>query len=393
MKTNVAIGLLMLALLATVVACTAAATPTPTPKPAAPAATAVKPAATSAAAPTAAAKATAPAPAATKPAASAPAATPVPASIKIGSVSSTGEAGIYAAIEKGYFKEVGITAEVNVFRIASDIVPAFSTGQLDVGALPISLALLSAADRGVQMKIVADRGTSMPGFEYAWLVLRKDLADSGQVKTPADLKGMTVAIPSKGSLGDQTVQVMIEQAGLKPDDVETVIMPFQDHSVALANKAIAAAYTIDPYVARGVQEGFSVKWIPNSKYFGDKLSIAIMALGPELVKNKDVANRFMVAYLKGARDYVKAFTTKEGRDDMVKILAKYTPVTDPKLYDVMEMPWVDPDGIIDLKSVNAQYQWFVEKGLYKGKVSFNDLVDMSYAEAAVQKLGKWQGKR
>lgn len=390
MTRNGTVRVVILALIATLAACTPAATPTPTAtKPAAAAPTAAKPPASS---PTA-AKPAAPSPTAAKPGAVVPESTPAPASIKIGSVGSTGEAGIYTAIERGYFKEQGINAEIELFRMTSEIVPAFATGQLDVGTLPISVALLSAADRGIDIKIVADRGTSMPGFELSWTVLRKDLADSGTVKTPANLKGMKVAIPSVGSIGDQTIQMMIEQAGLTPKDVEVVVMPFTDHPAALTNKAIAAAFSIDPYLASGVRDGFSVKWIPTSKYFGGKVETAVVTLGPNLVKNRDVAQRFMVALLKGNRDYMNAFTTKQGRDDMVKILTKHTTVTDPKLYDIMEMPWVDPDGLIDIKSVDAQYKWFVDKGLYKGKVTFNDLIDMSYADYAVQKLGRWQGKR
>ena len=96
----------------------------------------------------------------------------------------------------------------------------------------------------------------------------------------------------------------------------------------------------------------------------------------------------MNAYLKGVRDYLKAFTTKEGREDVIKILARYTPVTDPKLYDLMEMPYIDPNGQHDKKSVDVEYKWLVDKGLYTGKKTFDDMTDLSFADYAAQKLGK-----
>ena len=356
-------------------ACAPAAAPTPTPtKPPAAAPTkAPEPAKPPAATPT-------PAPAAT--------ATPRPASLKFGSIQSVSDAGVYVAIDKGYFREQGITMEVINFRTVPELIPALGTGQLDVMATPLSSALLAAADRGIEMKLVADKGQSLPKWEFAWIVLRKDLADSGAVKTPADLKGMKVAVPSPGSLGEQTVQIMLEQAGLKPGEVTVEVLPFADQASAFGNKAIAASYTVDPYIARGIQEGFSVKWIPNSQYFDGKTETATIIYGSALLKDQDLGRRWMVAYLKGIRDYLKAFTTKEGRDGVVNILAKYSTVKDTKLYDVMEMPYLDPNGLPDKKSMDAQYKWFVEKGLYKGTKTFDDMLDLSYADYASQRLGK-----
>lgn len=190
-----------LALAFTACAPAAAPTATPTKAPAAAATKAPEPA------PTQAAQAAKPAAATptTAPAATAP---PKQATLKFGSIQSVSDAGVYVAIEKGYFKEQGITIEVNNFRTVAELIAPLGTGQLDVTATPLSTALLAAADRGVDLKIVADKGLSLPNWEYAWIVLRKDLFDSGQVKTPADLKGMKIAVPSPGSLGEMTVQMM-----------------------------------------------------------------------------------------------------------------------------------------------------------------------------------------
>lgn len=96
----------------------------------------------------------------------------------------------------------------------------------------------------------------------------------------------------------------------------------------------------------------------------------------------------MVAYLKGTRDYLKAFTTKEGREDVVRILARYTTMNDSNLYDLVEMPYIEPNGQLDKKSADAQYKWFVDKGLYTGKKTLSDISGLSFVEYAAQKLGK-----
>jgi len=106
------------------------------------------------------------------------------------------------------------------------------------------------------------------------------------------------------------------------------------------------------------------------------------------LKDQELARRWMTGYLKGVRDYLKAFEAKQGRDDVVNILVKYSTVKDPKLYDVMELPYLDPNGQMDRSSVDAQYKWFVEKGLYTGKKTLGDVIDLSHVDYAVQRLGR-----
>ncbi len=372
------LGLLAIVTMAALVlsACTTAAPPTPTPTKAPPATP-----------PKAASEATKPPAAApTVPPAATP--TPVPATLNFGSVGGVGSAGVFLAIDKGYFQEQGITVKTNDFRTVAEMIAPLGTGQLDVIGTPLSTALLAAADRGVDLKIVADHGQSLPKWEYGWIVLRKDLAESGKVKAPADLKGMKIAIPSQGSAGDQTVQILIQQAGLGSGEVEVVVLPFAEQAVALGNKGIAASYTVEPFIARGLQEGFSVKWIPNSQFFGGSTQLGTVVYGPPPLKNQDLGRRWMIAYLKGVRAYGKAFSSGEGRQEAVQILVKYSVVKEPNLYNVMEMPYLDPNGLLHKKSMDAQYKWFVDKGLYTGKKTLDDILDQSFADFASQRLGK-----
>ncbi len=366
-------------------ACAPAAVTSPTAIP-----TAAKPAASTTQAPVA---ATAPAKATEKPAEK-PAPTFAPASVKFGGTGNTAWSTVYVALEKGYFKEQGIDLELVNFNSSSEIVSPLATGQLEVGGLSLSLALLQAIDRGLDLKIVAPSSTSntipnaKTSSDYVWMMLRKDLADSGKVKTPADLKGMKIAIPSKGSHGDQTAQLMLEQAGLKAEDVEITVMPTSNVAVAFGNKGIDVAYATEPQVALNLQQGLATKWIPASSYFGGKTVTTILGYGPAILKNPDVARRFMVAYMKGARTYMKALTTGEGRDEVVNILIKHTQVKDAAIYNLMSLPSVDVNGVVDLENIRLQYQWLVDQGLYKGKKTFDDATDTSFAQYAVQQLGK-----
>ncbi len=291
-------------------------------------------------------------------------------------------------MEKGFFKEQGIEIEIVPFRTVGEMVAPLGVGQVDLAGMPVSPALLAARDRGIELKVVATGGQQRQGWGSVWAALRKDLADSGKVKAPADLKGMKLAIASQGSYLDMFARLVMEEGGLKEEDVDLVVLPHAEQVTALANKAIAVGFTTEPFIVRGVQQGLSVKWIPDYKYFGGASQGAAVVFGPGLLKDKEVAQRWMTAYLKGLRAYTDAFEKKIGRDEVVKILAKQTEVKEPELYDLMELPYLEPNGALDKGSMDKQYKWYVDTGVYKGKSTFEDLVDRSLVEYAAQKLGR-----
>ena len=372
MLKKVAILSALVGLAVSLEACAPGAVPPPTPISKAPTV-----------APAAAAKTAEP----TKPAATATA-TPKPATLRFGSIPTTGLAGVYLAVEKGYFKEQGIILELVDFRTTPEIIAPLGTGLLDVAGLALSTPLLAAADRGVELKLVAAAGTTTASFEYNWIMLRKDLKDSGQVKSAADLKGMKVSVPSQGSIGDQTVQMMLEQAGLKPEETEIIVLPAAEQAAAFANKAVAAGYTVEPQVTRSVQDGVAVKWMPVSPFYGGQAHGSAIVFGPSILKDQDLSRRWMLAYVKAVRDYLKGVTARQGWEEMVKSLIKYTPVKEAGTYEAMEMPYIDPNVRLDKNSINIQYRWSVDKGFYTGKKSFDDITDLSYTDYAVQRLGR-----
>src|SRR3972149_4883279 len=81
-------------------------------------------------------------PAPTSPLAPAATPTPRPATLKFGTPQVIADAGVYIAIEKGYFKEQGITMEVVNFRTVAELIAPLGTGQLDVAARPPGVARL-----------------------------------------------------------------------------------------------------------------------------------------------------------------------------------------------------------------------------------------------------------
>ena len=113
--------------------------------------------------------------------------------VKLGMIGSMADAPIYLAVEKGYFRDVGIEVELEPMGSLAKQIAPLSSGDIDVGFGAISAGLYNAVNRDIPLKVVADKGRNAPGYAYNSIMVRKDLVDSGQVKTLADLKGRTIA--------------------------------------------------------------------------------------------------------------------------------------------------------------------------------------------------------
>lgn len=118
----------------------------------------------------------------------------------------------------------------------------------------------------------------------------------------------------------------------------------------------------------------------------------IWLASPQFVTQKrDVAQRWMVAWLKGAREYTDVFFKNKGdKAGMLAALIKYTPVKDAALYDKMGPTAVGVNGDVDAKNIAEQMEWYMGAGYVKTRLPVEKLVDNGLAEYAVKQLGRYQ---
>jgi NitT/TauT family transport system substrate-binding protein len=99
----------------------------------------------------------------------------------------------------------------------------------------------------------------------------------------------------------------------------------------------------------------------------------------------------MKAYIRAVRDFngavVNGRLTGPGADEMVKILAKYSVIKDENTLRTMIVHGTDPDGKLNVDSLKKDLAFFKETGDVTGKVTVDQVVDTSFAEAAVKELG------
>jgi len=296
--------------------------------------------------------------------------------VRLGDLLALGNAGVYVAVEKGYFREQGIRNEVSTFASAAKAMPALGSGELDVSVGAASAGLFNAIAQGATFRIVADKGQTGPGKGYVYLTVRKDLVESGQVKTVRDLKGRKVALFAKGIVQDYLMGKMAEEVGLTIKDFDLTYMAAPNQLAAYRAKAIDAAQVNEPWGANFEAEKVAVRFrTPDQvKGLGAVQIGIIMYSGKFIRERRPAAQRWMDAYIKGCR-----FFLEKGIHDteVLAILEKYTKVPARTIQAAISQHQ-DPDGRLNLKNLADQIQWFAANGYLPKAIEVEQAVDLSF---------------
>jgi NitT/TauT family transport system substrate-binding protein len=345
-----------------------------------------------------------PAPAASKPAAagaatasaalpaqpSATAARPdPPVKVRLGGSAIGAEAGYFVAMDKGYFAEEGIDVEFLVFQRGSEQIPPLATGELQFGSITLDGSLFNAAQRDIELKIVNYNSLLTPTHYTAGIVMRQDFLDSGRYKEPRDLKGMTIALSSLGSTPQLYTERILGWGGLTGDDVNYSLLSFPDMVTALANKAVDAAWLVEPFIAIVEAHGTARTVVSSGDAYPGAVTM-VLVVSPDFARDHpDTVRRFVVAHLRGQRDYYRAIVKDEGsRDEIIASMIAHTPVKDPGLYTRMGMHAVDPNGTMDERVLDDYQDYFMKMGTQQRKLDLRRVIDRSYVDSALQRLGR-----
>jgi NitT/TauT family transport system substrate-binding protein len=116
-----------------------------------------------------------------------------------------------------------------------------------------------------------------------------------------------------------------------------------------------------------------------------------LVMAPQFAKEQpQAAQRFVIAYLRGLRDYYHAFNKKDGdKAPVVQALVNHFTVKDPALYDVIGLPSMDPNASTDPTPTWSEFQeFYLRRGITQRKVDLARYVDFSLVNAALEKLGR-----
>jgi NitT/TauT family transport system substrate-binding protein len=282
---------------------------------------------------------------------------------------------------------VGLEVAFETFSTGAAMIAPLSAGQLDVAGGALSAGLYNAIARGVPLRAVADRnrdnGTGA-------LMVRKDLYESGRVRSAADFRGLRFQVAAECISNEVTIAQYLGRFGLTYHDLDVTVVPFADAPVALANGSIDVATPPEPYATRIEQDGSGVPIYRVGSDIQPYRQLSVILYSPQLADDRDRATRFMVAYLRGVRDMHDAFFgSKARRAETIRLLVEKTTIKQPELYDQMVLPATDPNGEINLQSLIDDQEYYLAKGCQPQRIDIAQAVDTSFAQAAVARLGRY----
>ncbi len=236
---------------------------------------------------------------------------------------------------------------------------------------PMAIALRA---QGVPVKIV------YLGHRYgSAVVVRKD----GPIKSPADLRGRTIAIPSRFSDERLIIFRVLKLFNMKPSDVKMVEMSPADVAGALAASAIDAFSMGEPYPSQAEIVGFGRVLFQAREYWPDYIS-CVLVVRQDVIDNRRSAVQALVdgiarsglwlekgrPYRENAADFVGRYYYNQNPSLLRWAL---TNPIDRVMYTPLSPRKPDFDLIRDL---------MIETGVLDRKIEFNEYVDVSFAEGA-----------
>jgi NitT/TauT family transport system substrate-binding protein len=287
----------------------------------------------------------------------------------------------FIAQERGYFAEQGLDVEFVSFDSGALMIAPASAGQLDVITAVPSPSLFNALARDINMHAIASQSLS-----YTVLMLRKDLADSGQVRTIQDLKGRRVSFNVEGSPVDYTLRLALQKNGLTLSDVDVQRVVNTDLAAALANNGVDAGVVPEPLPTLIESRGIGVRALDVQAAAG-RQEAGMMVAGPSLLSRPDaVTTRFVVAHMKGIRDYLASIKDGTVSDpQMLEILSKWTRIPTETIAQAYHSG-TEASGRIEVDDLIRQQDFWEREGLVPTKADMVKFVEYKYLDAALAQL-------
>jgi NitT/TauT family transport system substrate-binding protein len=307
--------------------------------------------------------------------------------VRVGIARSTSNAAELMAIKRGYFKEAGIKLEWEDIDTTANVIALLAQNQYNIVAGGISAGIFNALEKNLPITMLSDRVSTPIGHN---LMLRPDLKDT--VKSFKDLKGKVVASNGQGSVSTYEVGKMLEREGLTIADVDLKIFPFPQMGLAFRNKAVDAAIVIPPFVWQLEEQGLAIPFgNVDALVQPQPMTIAVIMANTDWVKaNPDLVQKYMLAWLRGAREYCQAYHGGPNRQEIIDELVSSK--TEPRKELLEKYPWParSPNGRINTASMLDINAWYVTNKMSAQKFPAERVINSTFIDEANKRLGPFQ---
>jgi NitT/TauT family transport system substrate-binding protein len=287
---------------------------------------------------------------------------------------------MHIANDLGLFKKDGL--EIKVVELAGGVYTfrAVVAGSTDVASASGPFSAVGRA-KGSNTKMIL---ANMPKLEASMIV-------NADIKTMADLKGKRIGIQEPGGFADVLARGVLRAAKIDPKDVHFVSIATEDVPALVAGQ-------VDTAILHVEQEIIAQQKIPSLHAIARLWEIQpdnlynVLAVTEKLIKEKPAAVKALV---KGHIEATRLIYTDKAK--VLPIIVKYTKlpkdVAEKALDFLVEKCIWDANHGLGPKRVNATAALMERVGnIPKGQTpTYEDMVDLSFANESIRELGGWKG--
>ena len=266
-------------------------------------------------------------------------------SLKIGVMPAVDSAPIFLADKKGYFQELGLDVDVQVYTNAMNRQSALQSGELD-GAMTDVIALVNNVENGFDIKVTTNTDGVFP------FLIKKDFEEKKDIKAGMMEVSVTNYLSDR-SLGDKY-------------NVEKVYIDEIPARLELISKGtLDMAVIPEPMASQGELNGLTKKLIENN----DEFSPDIMVFMGKAIKNNEKAIKlFHEAYNKAVEEITR--NDSEAREVLIEKLN-----LNPEIKDKIIMPKYNKARVPSEEYLQKIMDWNEKVLKRKINLKYEDLVE------------------
>ncbi|MGZ5448820.1 MAG: ABC transporter substrate-binding protein [Thermoanaerobaculia bacterium] len=274
------------------------------------------------------------------------------------------------------YSESGHLFIPRMFQGFPEIKEALISNQMQAAFMVAPMAIALRA-QGVPVKIV------YLGHRYgSAVVVRKD----GPVKSFPDLKGKTIAIPSRFSDERLILFRAMKVHGMSPADLRMVEMAPPDVAGALAADAIDAFSMGEPYPSQAEQAGFGRVLFHAREYWPDYIS-CVLVVREDVIEKKPEAVQVLVDGIARSGLWLENPEKKQPRrEHAAEFVGRFYFRQDPRLLKWALTNPLERVQYQPLTPLRGDFELIVslmrETGVLERDIAFEEYVDARFAEGA-----------
>ena len=263
-----------------------------------------------------------------------------------------------------------------MFQGFPEIKEALISNQMQAAFMVAPMAIALRA-QGVPIKII------YLGHRYgSAVVVHKD----GSVKTFADLKGKTVAIPSRYSDERLIIYRALAANGMSASDVKMVEMAPPDVAGALAARAIDAFSMGEPYPSQAEMAGFGRVLFHAREYWPDYISCVLVAREDVIQKKPEAIQVLVDGIARSGLWLDNPPRRRARREHAADFVGRFYFRQDPRLLKWALTNPLDRVQYQPLTPLRDDFELIVklmrETGVLDRDIAFEEYVDPQFAEGA-----------